>query len=138
MIFLVLAVISFGSHYVWESLHIPLYTGYAGLGGDMPVVLYATVGDVFYTLLVVGAFCVYKRQARWLRNPAHGDYIALAIAGLAIALFVEEKAALLGRWEYTAAMPTLWGFGLSPLLQMTILLPLSVYASAFILRRLRT
>lgn len=129
---------SFGSHYVWESLHIPLYSGYAGLGGGMPVVLYATVGDVFYTLLAVGVLCVYKRNTKWLRNPTRSDYATLALAGFGIALFVEEKAAVLGRWDYTDAMPTLWGFGLSPLLQMTILLPLSVYASAFILRRLRT
>lgn len=122
-------------HGLWEALHLPLYTGYGALGGPLPVEVYATTGDVLYTLLVALGVALYKRDAGWIRRAGAGEYLALAFAGLIVAVFVEYKAMLLGLWAYAPAMPTILGFGLSPLAQMTILLPLSVsIARWFIVR----
>lgn len=125
----VLAVISFLLHLAWERLHIPLYTGYEALEGVLPVYLFATLGDVTYTLLVVVLIAVARRNPLWLTEARFREYAFCATAGFFVALFVEYKAALLGRWEYTDAMPLLFSIGLSPLVQMTALLPLSVYVS---------
>jgi hypothetical protein len=132
-----LAGVSFLLHFVWEKLHIGLYTGYEALEGALPVFLYATLGDVGYTLLAVLVVAALRSETDWMRNARRREYALLAGVGLAIALFVETKAHLLGRWEYTDAMPTLWGFGLSPLVQMTVLLPLSVYISVVVMRHFR-
>ena len=133
--FLVVALVAFVLHYSWESFHLPLYTNYGNVGGILPIQLYAALGDVFYTLLVVAFIALYKRDAGWMRRARGGDYALLSLLGLCVAVLVEYKAMLMGLWEYAPAMPTLFGLGISPLLQMAVLLPLSAYISRGILKR---
>jgi len=40
--------------------------------------------------------------------------------GLIIAIFIEMINLNLGRWEYTMAMPTLFGIGIIPLIQLAL------------------
>ncbi len=129
----VLAVISFLLHLVWERLHIVLYTGYEALEGRLPVFVLAALGDVMYTLLVVALFALLCGPW-WFSEAGKRTYWLLAVCGLGIAIFVEMKAQMHERWEYTDAMPIIAGFGLSPLVQMTVLLPLSVYLSTVVQR----
>jgi amino acid transporter len=135
--FILLALVAFALHFVWEWAHLPLYQGYEALGSGLPLVAYATLGDVMYTLFAVLLVALFKRRLLWPREARAGDYAGLAILGLLIALFVEYKGLYLHRWAYTAAMPLALGVGLSPLLQMTILLPLSVGLTALLARQLR-
>lgn len=132
-----LAVCAFVLHILWERSHIALYTGYETMKGVLPVYLFATLGDVAYTLGAVVLIALFKGSWTWFREPQLRDFAGLAILGLSIALFVEYKALALGRWEYTDAMPLLGVIGVSPLMQMTILLPLSVFLVAVVERRLR-
>lgn len=134
MAYAALAVISFLLHLIWERLHIVLYTGYEALEGILPVYVFATFGDVLYSLFAVLAIAAIRRNLLWMNGAFLIDYAILTSLGLAIAIFVETKAQWLGRWEYTEAMPTIHGLGLSPLLQMTVLLPLSVYLSVVVAR----
>jgi hypothetical protein len=122
-----IAATAFVLNVAWEYLHLPLYTGYGSLGGPLPVWLYASLGDVLYTLLAIGAVCACRRGTAWLWRPGRGDYAALSFVGLCVAVFVEYKAMLLHRWAYTALMPVVFGFGVDPLLQMAIVVPLSVW-----------
>lgn len=131
----VLAGISFLLHILWERLHIVLYTGYESLEGMLPVYLFATIGDVFYTLLVVFLIAVVRRDRAWMEKIRTKDYATLAVIGCTVAVYVEAKARIYERWAYTDAMPVIWGFGLSPLIQMTVLLPLSVYITTVVVRR---
>lgn len=125
-------LISFMLHFAWESAHIPLYTDYEGLSGDMPTVLWASIGDVLYGLAALGLYALLKRRADWLVHARAADYFALALIGFLLALGIEYKALVLGRWAYTSAMPIipLLRVGLSPIAQMALLLPLSVYLAA--------
>lgn len=132
----VLVVSSFLLHFMWERVHIALYTGYESLEGIVPVYLYATLGDVGYTLFAALVIAILKRDVGWMKTVRGVDYAALAGIGLAIAIFVEKKAQLLGRWEYTETMPLIYGFGLSPMVQMTVLLPLSVFISVVVVQHL--
>ncbi len=128
---LCVAVVSFIAHFMWEMAHIGLYTGYEHIT-RLPITLYATIGDVVYVLIGVLLVSLFKRSFAWFDTPNRGDFIALAVIGFLIALFVEYKGLMLGRWVYTDAMPIvpLLNVGLSPLVQMTILLPLSVWISS--------
>lgn len=133
-----IGIVSALLHFGWESLHVGLYTGYAGISGPLPITVWATLGDVGYVLAAVLIISIFKRGLSWLAQPHIYDYAGLAMLGFCIALFVEYKALAFGKWAYTAAMPIvpLLHVGLSPLVQMTILLPLSVYFAATLLRHL--
>jgi len=134
----VLALVSFALHVVWESLHIRLYTGYEHLSPSMPVTLFATLGDVMYTLIVVGGVSLARRSFAWLSRLGRTEVLVLAVIGFVIAVFVELKGLGLGRWEYLPTMPIIpiLNVGLSPILQMTILLPLSIFLAGFLSRKL--
>ena len=124
---LLLGFVTFVVQYVWEKLHISLYKDYEKLGTGWRLTLMATLGDVMYVMLAVLFVSLAKQDMRWLYDPTVGDYGALALLGCGIALFVEYKALALRRWVYTARMPRILGVGISPILQMTLLLPLSLF-----------
>ena len=125
-----LALLGFSTfvlQYVWEAAHVSLYKDYEKLGTGWRLTLLATLGDVMYALLAVLFVSLVKGSIAWLSNPSAGDYCVLALVGFLVALFVEYKALALRRWAYTSRMPLVFGVGLSPLAQMTILLPLAAY-----------
>lgn len=138
MAYAVLALVSAALHGGWEHAHVSLYTGYEALGWGMPIVVFATAGDVLY---ICGAVLVLSlvTHTSLLQVPVLPRYVygMLGLVGILIALFVEYKAFYLERWEYTEFMPIvpLLGVGLSPLLQMSMLLPLSVYITRAILKK---
>lgn len=125
-VYAILVIVTFLLHTVWERLHIRLYTDYDAMRGRLPVYINASIGDVLYTLLAVLIFALLARDPLWFLAVTGGELLLLAILGFFIALFVEYKAMRLKRWRYLPAMPKVFGFGLSPLVQMTVLLPLSV------------
>ena len=123
------ALVSFLLHLGWESLHVQLYTGYENWTGGAPVVFLATIGDVLYTL---GAFALvsgFKGSIEWIKEATKRDYLMLVTLGFLIALFVEYKGLALHRWQYLPDMPLipLLQVGLSPIIQMALLLPLTVF-----------
>lgn len=132
-----LVLIAFTLHFVWERMHVVLYTGYEAMEGVLPVYVFASLGDVSYTLGAVLLISFFTGCLTWFLRARPLAYAGLAIAGLLIALFVEYKALALGRWAYTDSMPMLGVLGLSPLIQMTLLLPFSVFLTALVERRLR-
>ncbi|MEK7579032.1 MAG: hypothetical protein AAB460_00660 [Patescibacteria group bacterium] len=127
--FCVLGVVAFLFHFVWESSHVTaLYGGYENLGGGVPITLWAAFGDVLYTFLAVGIVSLCARGISWVRNISLASFLGLALMGLLISLCVEYRALALHRWFYLPAMPIIPYFkvGLSPVLQMILLLPLSI------------
>ncbi len=124
-----LAVVSFVFHFVWESSHLSLYGGYEGLSGSVPITLWATLGDVRYTFGAVLLVALFKKSLVWFQSVRITDYAGLFILGIFIAVFVEYKAFVFDRWFYLNTMPIIPGLnvGLSPVLQMALLLPLSVF-----------
>ncbi len=134
--YIILVSVAFIMHFVWEWLHIPLYTGYGDLGSGAVLTLYATLGDVAYTAGAVLLVGLFKGKLSWLPEARVADYAGLTVLGFCIAIFVEYKALAFHKWAYTAAMPLVLGVGLSPLLQMAILLPVSVGITKGAMRRL--
>ncbi len=141
MLFRIIALLVITSallHIVWENSHVGLYTGYEGISGSLPITVWATIGDVLYTLVAFALASLFKQGVEWVRDAVWPDYLGLATLGFFIALYVEYKALAFARWAYTDAMPILPGFevGLSPVIQMMVLLPLTLAIVSFIERRI--
>ena len=134
-----LVFVSFALHLAWEFSHYRLYTGYENLS-TLPIYVWATIGDVLYTLVAFTLASLFKRGLGWVREAAIPDYVGLAALGFFIALYVEYKAVAFQRWVYLPEMPIIPMFdvGLSPVMQMVILLPLTVFVVSFIEKRLGT
>ena len=124
----VLALIAFALHLIWEKLHIPLYTNYEALGTGWKLAIWATCGDVLYTVLIALAVAALFGRLDWFVGASLRQYAFAAALGLGVALFVEYKALYLHTWGYDAAMPIIpvLHVGLSPILQMLILTPLAL------------
>lgn len=120
---LVLAITAFVTNLVWENAHGVLYD-HAIPGWRY---LQAAGGDVVLVGIGVGAAATLRRCS--VRTQVCAAVVVLV--GLAVG--VEVHALTNGRWDYTAAMPTIWGIGISPLLQ----LPLTGLASLAMARWLR-
>lgn len=136
--YLLLALVAFLLNFLWESAHAVLYTGYGNLGAPLPLSVWASLGDVLYITGTVLAAAFAKRRLDWFLDASRKEYALLAALGFFIAWWVEYKAFAAHTWAYTAAMPVIPGLniGLSPVLQMMLLLPLSVFVTKFMYERL--
>ena len=114
----------------WEVAQLPFYTLYEE--GSATAIAYAiahcTIGDVLIAVACYCAAALVVRDLRWpLVHPASGAAIAVAI-GVAYTGFSEWlNVSVRASWEYAATMPTLYGVGLSPLLQWLLIPPLMVF-----------
>jgi len=130
------ALLSGVLHLVWENAQAPFYAGYESFGQHFWICLAVIPGDVVITLLIYGLVAAWRRDATWPRQRRWQDAAAVALVGAAVAVALERHAISAGRWSYTAAMPVIpyLGVGLTPVLQMAILLPLSFYLAGKLLR----
>ena len=120
---------------IWELAQLPLYTIYeTGTPSWIAfAVAHCTAGDVLIALACYGAAALATRSLRWpLERPMAGGGTA-TLAGLGYTAFSEWlNVSVRGAWEYAAAMPTIYGIGVAPLLQWLLIPPLMV----FLVRRL--
>ena len=130
---IVVFVLAFLLNFVWESIHAVLfYEGHAGYVADffMRMVIYASSIDA---LLILGIFCsgcLLFKSACWLESYRGKEVLYTVALGVVIAAIIEVKALLFEQWKYTALMPTIFGIGLSPLVQLAITGSLSIFLTA--------
>lgn len=131
MTIVIALLIAAALHLAWEAAHYRLYSGYEHLT-RMPVYLWATMGDIAYAAATFFLLGLLRPENEWLAESATVDFAALALVGCLVALCVEYKALYLHRWQYRSAMPIIpfFGVGLSPIAQMTLILPLSAFLAA--------
>lgn len=61
------------------------------------------------------------RDLLWLRNPGIIQLLIFILSAIILAAVIEYRAVfVLNRWAYLAAMPTVFGIGLSPLFQLAV------------------
>jgi hypothetical protein len=91
----------------------------------------AAVGDVGIILGIYFVGALATGDPGWGLSVRWNIYATAAVLGLAIAVLVEHAALAAGRWAYTERMPVVPVFvaGLWPLLQMTLLPPLTFWIS---------
>ncbi|NCN24736.1 hypothetical protein GW918_01490 [Candidatus Berkelbacteria bacterium] len=124
-----LSLIAFVLHIVWENAQAPLFQGYASFIAHLPMCLIGTAGDVVITLSVYLIVALLKNDSNWISTLNKKDFAVLAIIGFLIAIGIEWRALLFGRWTYAEGMPIIpyLKVGLAPIIQMTLLLPISIY-----------
>ena len=126
---LLLSLVAFILHVIWENAQAPLFQGYESFFQHFSACLIGTVGDVAITLFVYVVVALLKNDFNWIASLNKKDIAVLAVIGFLIAVGIEWRAVLFGRWAYNDVMSLLpyLKVGLSPIIQMTLLLPLSVF-----------
>lgn len=125
-----LSLVAFILHVVWENIQAPLFQEYVSFSQHfLKCLIVGTGGDIIITLSVYVIIALLKNDFGWIATLNKKDIIILAVIGFFIAVSIEWRALLFGRWSYADAMPLIPYFkvGLSPIIQMTLLLPLSVF-----------
>jgi len=121
--------VAFALHLIWENVQAPLYAEYTLSWHNFFICFLGTVGDVGITVAVF-VFLLVVKSFYW-DMLTRQDYTILIVLGFFIAVLIEQNALLLQAWSYTEAMPLIpyVRVGLTPVLQMTVLLPLTFFVT---------
>jgi hypothetical protein len=115
---------------IWEMAQMSAYVETAGHSwiSTIGFCTRAAVGDVGIILGIYTAGALAAGDSGWGLTGRWNIYATAAVLGLTYAVLVEHAALATGRWTYTERMPIvpLLGAGLWPLLQMTLLPPVTV------------
>lgn len=112
---------------IWEMAQMSAYVETAGYSWTSTLArcTRAAVGDVCIILVIYLTGALIARDPGWGLRGRWNMYATVAILGLAYAVLVELAGLAAGSWSYTERMPVVpvFGVGLWPLLQMTLLPP---------------
>ncbi len=130
--FLVTTVLAgFVLNEIWEMAQMPAFVETAGYSwtSTLGFCTRAAVGDVGILLGIYAAGALAAGDLGWGLRGRWNNYATAAVLGLAAAVLVEHAALAAGRWSYTERMPivSVLDAGLWPLLQMTLLPPLTFW-----------
>jgi hypothetical protein len=123
LIFFFILFFSYVFNFVWESFHaVSLYKEHDfGAPRYVPMVSYVAMIDSFLILGMYVIMAACWRKLLWLRKMNKKHVLVIIIAGTAIAAIIEYERVFISKiWSYNALMPTLFGIGLSPLLQLSV------------------
>jgi hypothetical protein len=113
----------------WEIAQVRLYTIWAAADGMSVAwaLLHCSLGDVVIALAMFALAGIGLWRGDWPESrPWTGGAIVM-IGATAFTVWSEwYNVDHAGNWRYTASMPTMFGIGLSPLLQWLILPPVLV------------
>ena|SRR3990167_2551036 len=118
LLFLHIFLVSFFLNLLWEMAHSVLYETClrAPLKKYIPLIISASLKDGFWITFFYGVTVTVTRQKNILTDPVATVMFLLLTFGFA---FADEKISIrMKRWTYTASMPTLFGVGLTPLLEL--------------------
>jgi hypothetical protein len=120
---------SFVLNEIWEMAQMPAYVETSGhsWASTLGLCTRAAVGDVGIILGIYAAGAPAAGDPGWGLRGRWNIYATTAVLGLAYAALVEHAALTAGRWSYSERMPvvSVLDAGLWPLLQMTLLPPLT-------------
>ena len=111
---------------IWEFSHYRLYFDLTGIPSNLHLVL-ASFVDVILIFIIILLIASIKKKLSWINNPSKRDYVFFIIANLVLAFIWELININLERWAYKEIMPTIFGVGLSPILQLPITAGLSLF-----------
>lgn len=115
-------IFSYLLNFVWESFHaVFLYEGHNIHAAEFVLMIgYAAILD---SLLILGMYSITAilwKNFFWINQMNKQQNYAFITIGLVIAAIIEYRGVfLLQKWSYSLLMPTIFGIGLSPLLQLS-------------------
>lgn len=84
----------------------------------IPRILLSTFGDLVMLTIIFAIISLKNKSWKWINKPSKMDYSIIIILGIVIAIGVEVNAFINEKWHYTEFMPTIFGIGLTPLVQL--------------------
>lgn len=111
-------------HLVWEILQLPLYTLWRESSSSAIAfaVLHCTLGDVMIAASSLYVAIVVCGGPHWPLERYKRVALMAGAVGLVYTVFSEWNNTVVTRsWAYSLWMPTLWGIGLSPVLQWLVI-----------------
>jgi hypothetical protein len=131
-LYLRLFIVAVSVNVVWEMAQAGMYEP---MGTFWPATwrcFVASLGDGVIVIIIALTGGALFRSAAWFLSLRRRHYGYAAIAGLMAAVVVEWWGLSSGRWAYESSMPLLPGtrLGVVPLVQMTLLVPLSLRLAA--------
>lgn len=130
-------VFSFLLNFLWESIHAVLfYEGHQTMESSFFVrmISYASFIDALMILIIFISGSIFWREFEWIKKYDSRKIIYTAIVGFLIAAIIEAKALFFKQWSYNELMPTIFGLGLSPLIQLSITGILAIVVSSVLLK----
>ena len=122
-------IVAFAVNLPWELAQTPLFEcPMEAAIGTVPLCIAASVADAMIALAVVRvASAAARGSSLHVRNAT--VYLLLTTLGGAAAAMFERLCTGLHLWSYTDRMPTAFGIGAVPIVQLSLLIPLSLYLS---------
>ena len=123
LILISLFVFAYLLNFFWESFHsVLLYEGHNFNAAKYVLMIgYVSIID---GLLILGSYLLIFflwKDFFWIKEKNIKPFILFIIINLIVALVIEYRALfILGKWSYNDLMPTIFGIGLSPLVQLSI------------------
>ena len=133
--------ITFVTHFLWEVSQAPFFSNAAGMGFTRHalVCLAASLGDVLITAAAYGFAALLFRRPTWALRPGWQGPAGVWLAtGVVMTVLIERGAVAFGWWEYEAAMPTVFGIGMLPVLQWVIVPAVSLATVRGLATRIRS
>ena len=84
----------------------------------IPRILWSTLGDLGLLSSVFVIVSLINFGFSWIYNLGWLDYLLIFVLGLSKAILIEIRGLSEPRWAYKKVMPTVFGIGLSPLVQL--------------------
>ena len=125
------ATLAFVLNLVWEIAHIRLYTIWfeADRLSAARAVLHCSFGDVAIALAMFTIAGLQLHRMDWPASQPWAGGITVMIGALTFTVWSEWfNVFRIGNWSYASNMPTVFGIGISPLLQWLVLPPVIVIA----------
>lgn len=117
----VLFALAFLFNFFWEAFHsVYLYKhhNFMALRYFRMLVYVSSIDALFIGIDYIGVATIF-RDLRWVRRSWGPAYVVFVVIGVLTAAAVEIRAVyFLHRWQYGPEMPTIFGIGVSPLVQL--------------------
>lgn len=133
-----IALVSFVLNFIWEVMQMPFYVCDLTWIDCLKACAVAGLGDV---VMIVGIFIIvtfiFSKENQFIKITGR-DYLLMALLGFLFAIIFEQFAEITNRWQYTELMPIfpILKIGMVPLIQLTLLTPVSVYISLKLIQKI--
>ena len=133
-----LSLTAFGLNWAWEMVQMPAFVEMAGRSWSQTatVCTAATLGDVVITLAIYAVGALAAGNIRWGMTGNWNVYATTILLGGVFAAAFEWFSLATDRWKYNEHMPIVpvLKVGLWPLLQLTLLVPLSFWIALWLIK----
>ncbi len=121
--FITFGVVGFLANFFWESVQ--AYSLYQNHVIDSPdytrMMVVVSLRDMFLLFSVLVVSMLIFRNRHWYLRMSPSNHAFVVVSNLLLAVFIEVRALYFeNAWQYSNLMPTMFGIGLSPLLQLVV------------------